>query len=161
MKIIQPFRLKPNTNMPISISSAIHLLTGENMGTSGSGSFSDYPSGKKGSSTTDSTGDGSGINQNSCEKAIGEIDLEEVATLDYFKNHQNVPNIDDEVELSNKLDGGRLVVLCNNLKLGYLPAKYSYLLTCTKEGYSYRGTVIDTTTSPLVHVQIDLGPIGK
>lgn len=131
------------------------------MGTSGSGSFSDYPSGKKGSSSTDGSGDGSGTNQNSCEKAIGEIELEEVGSLDYFKTNNRLPNIDNEVFLQPELDDGRMVVLCENLKLGYLPTKYNYLKACMERGFSYGGTVTDSTVTPQPYIQIDIAPIGE
>ncbi|WP_158151283.1 hypothetical protein [Pantoea ananatis] len=126
------------------------------MGSSGSGSFSDYSGSKKqGTEKEGISGGDSGIDQ--CKLAFS-VGLEDVAMHDFYLINNNVPIIGTKVELRfNK----RLIVheKTSGHAIGALPTKYNYLLGCIKDGFNYAGLVNASFNSTLPQVVVDLGPI--
>lgn len=126
------------------------------MGSSGSGSFSDYSGSKQQANEKEGiSGGDSGIDQ--CKLAFS-VGLEDVAMHDYFLRNTNVPPAGTKVELRfNK----RLIVheISSGYSIGALPTKYNYLLGCIKDGFNYAGLVNTSFNSPLPQVIVDLGPI--
>jgi len=127
------------------------------MGSTGTGRFSDYP-GSRGSGSGGGSSQG-GEGQNQCEKAAGNILLEEVAICDYFSAHKTVPPVGDTVRLREQLFDGRLAIETESSEvIGFLPTRYNYLRQCIEQGYEYAGTIISSTTTNLPSVKIDLAP---
>lgn len=95
-----------------------------------------------------------------CSKAIGNILLEEVAHCDFFINNAAVPPVNTDLGLRAATVKGRLAIETVNggVLVGYLPTKHNGLLACQKKGYSYGGTVISSSVTPIPTVRIDLGP---
>ena len=136
------------------------------MGTSGTNRFSDYtgekepPTGKpaKGGGKTSTAGSSSGGNQ--CERAHGDISLEEVARCDYFKSHKGVPSVDTLIAVRKKLEGGRLAVETaeDSEVVGYLPTRYLYLRKCMQQGWTYVGHVLASSGGKSPIVRVDIAP---
>lgn len=120
------------------------------MGSTGTGSFTDYP------------GSNGGINNdlpNQCDRAIPNIALDEVARCNYYIDNNTTPSIGTEIRLNNHLYGGRLVVeTITGEIIGLLPTRLNYLLGCIQQGFSYNGQVISTSNVPIPSIIIDLGP---
>jgi hypothetical protein len=140
------------------------------MGSSGSGSFSDYskkPSKKSGTNGHGSQkGSGGGASggasgENDCAKAIGDISLEEVVRCEYYEKHSDVPRVSTHVRVRDVLVEHRIGIENNKGELlGYLPTEYNYLVGCMKEGYSYAGLVKSSLNIKVPRINIDLRP-GK
>jgi hypothetical protein len=141
------------------------------MGSSGSGSFSDYSkkSGGKKSGTKrpgsskggggGASGGGGSSGENNCAKAIGDISLEEVARCEYYQKHSDVPRVSTQVRVRKVLVGQRLGVENNKGELlGYIPTEYNYLVGCLGEGYSYTGLVKSSLNVRVPRINIDLRP---
>jgi len=76
------------------------------MGSSGSGSFGDYPpSGGSGGS-----GPGGPAPDDRCMKDLSDVALEEVSLSAYFQEHKNLPKVGDTVRLRSTTKGSRLAV---------------------------------------------------
>lgn len=133
------------------------------MGSKGTGNFGDY---NKSGSTGSSKGGGGqgqggsgGVKGNECEKAIGDISLEDVANCSYFKKYKKVPPPDTQILLSEKLEGGRLTIITEQEEvIGYIPTKFNYLRRCIQDGYKYSGQVNQSNIKPIPTVRIDLSP---
>jgi hypothetical protein len=141
------------------------------MGSSGSGSFSDYSkkSGSKKSRTKrpgsskggggGASGGGGSSGESDCAKAIGDISLEEVARCEYYQKYSDVPRVSTQVRVRKVLVGNRLGVENNKGELlGYIPTEYNYLLGCLEEGYSYTGLVKSSLNVRVPRINIDLRP---
>lgn len=135
------------------------------MGSTGTNRFTDYtgsgggrPKGGGGAGSQPAT---SGVSQ--CERAHGDIPLEEVARCEYFKAHERVPPVDTPVSVRSKLQGGRLAVEAVKTQevIGYLPTKYLYLRKCIQQGWTYGGQVLASSSGKSPVVRIDLAPISK
>jgi hypothetical protein len=113
------------------------------MGSTGSGSFGDYKPTK-----TDDL----------CFNEIKSEFLEDVARSPYYQTLNQVPSIMDEVHVLETLHNRRIAVECseNGLIIGYLPTKYSYLLSCMKKGIKYVGNVDYSVDQPLPKVTVNL-----
>ncbi|MBQ4900314.1 hypothetical protein KB559_15870 [Paenibacillus sp. Marseille-P2973] len=113
------------------------------MGSSGYGSFGDL---KK------------SPNNDLCKKAIEGVELEEVARSEYYSELNEVPPFMHLIEVKRELVNGRVVVISseNQIIIGNLPSKYSYLLACMKQGISYMGTVTYSVVNPIPRVMVDL-----
>jgi hypothetical protein len=121
------------------------------MGSTGSGSFSDYQGYKP--SNPDGNGGSSGTDQ--CARAFS-TSLDEVATCDFFKTTGNVPVKGTNVVI---LFEKRLVAVDpKGVFLGYLPTKFNYLRSCMTDGYSYAGVVQNSSTTPIPAISIDIAP---
>jgi hypothetical protein len=123
------------------------------MGSSGSGSFTDY-SGVTPSNPSDQTGGASGTNR--CGNAFS-TGLEEVSRCQYFLTHGSVPSIGTDVTIG--FNGMRLVALAaTGEEIGYLPTKFNYLKGCLEDDFNYEGQVVGSTTIPHPTVTIDAAP---
>ncbi|HEY0375341.1 MAG TPA: hypothetical protein VGC87_00110 [Pyrinomonadaceae bacterium] len=143
------------------------------MGSSGSGSFSDYSkksgskkggtkrrgSSKGGGGGSGASGGGGPSGGNDCAKAIGDISLEEVARCEYYQKYSDVPRVSTQVRVRKVLVGSRLGVENNKGELlGYIPTEYNYLVGCLEEGYSYTGLVKSSLNVRVPRINIDLRP---
>ena len=127
------------------------------MGSSGSGSLSDYHDYEKNkSSKSDGNGSSDGSSgEDRCAKAFS-TSLDEVSVCDYYKTNRNVPPVDTSVKIEFNL---RLRVLEeNNICVGYLPTKYNFLRACMADGFTYSGVIIESTSSPIPSIVVDIAP---
>ncbi|MDM5351555.1 MULTISPECIES: hypothetical protein [Lysinibacillus] len=93
-----------------------------------------------------------------CDREIKNESLEDVSRLDYFQKINRVPDIMDEIRVLESLHQRRIVVQCvktGNI-IGYLPTKYSYLLSCMKRGISYVGKVEFSIDKPIPKVVVSI-----
>lgn len=120
------------------------------MGSTGSGSFSDY-SGHKGNSNQGGSSD-----EDKCRKAVS-ANLEDVANCDYYKTHNALPADNTEVQVA--FISPRLAVVDKNkVCIGYLPTAYNYLKICMGDGFSYSGIIKNTSLTPIPHVSVLISP---
>jgi hypothetical protein len=152
---------------------ATHLVSRKDiMGSSGSGRLTDYSkkAGSKKSGTKRSrskkgggggaSGGGGSSGENACDKAIGDISLEEIARCAYYKKYSDVPRLGTQVIVRPALVEHRIGV--ENSKgelLGYLPTEYNYLVGCMKAGFSYAGLVKSALNVRTPRINIDLRPV--
>lgn len=105
------------------------------MGSTGSGSFSDY------SRNTE--------DDNRCEKAFS-VKLQDVEQFEYYKKHDDVPPIGTVLSIAL---GKRLIAKTpDGEAVGSLPTSFNYLAGCLAQGYVYSGSVrqSDADTSPVL-----------
>jgi hypothetical protein len=122
------------------------------MGSSGSGSFSDYP----GSGKAKGGGDGGpgGLPEDRCGKAFS-AQLEDLEHHAYFTKHGAPPPVGTELEV---VHFKRLVAVTDGDIVGNLPTKLNYLAACIKDGYSYVGKVTVSKPGSSVVVSADFAP---
>ena len=124
------------------------------MGSTGSGSFSDY-SRRKPANAEEKTGGASG--SDNCGMAFS-TRLEEVARCYYFINAGDVPAVNTEVVVA--FNGLRLVAETSlGEELGYLPTKFNYLRLCLADGFQYRGVVVSSSKLPSPNISVDIVPV--
>jgi hypothetical protein len=113
------------------------------MGSSGSGSFGDYRPTK---------------NDDLCYREIKSVVIEDVSRSPYFQKHGSVPVLMEEVQVLENLHNNRIAVesIEDGLVIGYLPTKYSYLLSCMKKGIRYVGNVDFSIDTPIPKVTVNL-----
>ncbi len=122
------------------------------MGSTGSGSFSDYDHKSKGNSNQ-----GAFSGEDKCARAFSTL-LEEVQNCEFFGATANVLPAGTAVSIT--FDSPRLAVQDNmNVIIGYLPTKFNYLLACMESGITYSGMVSSSTLIPLASVSVDISPI--
>ncbi len=123
------------------------------MGSTGSGSFSDYP----GSRPKDG-GDGAGggtSGEDRCARAFA-CALEEIELCDYFAANNNVPPVGSELSIERR---GRLVAVdSSGLTVGALPTRFNYLADCLGAGFSYAGRITASVSTPVASVNADSAP---
>lgn len=123
------------------------------MGSSGSGSFSDYSRRKP---TTPEGNNGGSSGNDECNKAFS-TSLEEVSRCFYFINSGNVPPSGTEVSIS--FNGIRLVAETTlGEEIGYLPTKYNYIKVCIDNGINYTGLVANSSMTPTPTIRVDITP---
>ena len=133
------------------------------MGSKGTNKFTDFPgtpsSSAKGSGQS-GAGKGGQPEIDQCERKLADIALEEVGRCEYVADHGGLPPAGMPVTLRTALVGGRLAVESVDSKevIGFLPTEFNYLLQCTKQGYSYTGTVKSVRPRPVPVVRVDLEP---
>jgi len=95
-----------------------------------------------------------------CDVPLPNVRLEEIDISEYFSAKRTVPSEGTTVQIRNKLVGSRIAVETNrgNLSIGFLPTQYSYLLSCLRDGYKYKGKVTSSSSSPTPRIVIDLRP---
>ena len=123
------------------------------MGSTGTGSFSDY-SRKKPVNSEDETGGSSGVDK--CALGFSSY-IEEVSRCFYYLNYAGVPETNTDVRVI--FNGIRLAV--ENLRgeeLGYLPTEYNYLRYCLEEGYEYSGVVSGASDTTPPKIMVDITP---
>lgn len=123
---------------------------GIDMGSSGSGRFTDYSGSKPTSGGGAGSGGSSGSDQ--CRQAIS-AELEEVAQCDFFASTSSVPAPGTVLTLRHE---ARIVAVDGNgARVGVLPTKYNYLAVCLREGISYSGIVVSSSVAPIPRVTAD------
>jgi hypothetical protein len=123
------------------------------MGSSGSGSFSDYSKNKP-KSPEEGNGGSSGIDK--CTLAFA-ASLQEVARCFFFMNTGILPPINTPVRLT--FNGVRIVAeTFKGEEIGYLPTQYNYLKNCMDAGFSYSGVVRNEGITPAPTVLVDIQP---
>jgi hypothetical protein len=113
------------------------------MGSSGSGSITDYP----GSSPKGKTGGGGGggSQPDRCARAFS-ARLEDVERSDYYRAHGSVPPIGTRLTV---IQAKRLVAqTASGESVGNLPTSLNYPAACMKDGWAYIGTVQSATNPP-------------
>jgi len=123
------------------------------MGSSGSGSFSDYSNQKPAASKPNTGGSGK---IDKCKIGFA-TSLEEVSRCQYYTK-KGIPPVHTEIDIV--FNNVRLVALDrqSNLEIGYLPTKLNYLKTCIDDGYKYSGIVQSNSINPTPYVLIDVVP---
>ncbi|MDR5803732.1 hypothetical protein [Caballeronia sp. LZ001] len=127
------------------------------MGSSGSGSFSDYP----GSKAKDAEGEGigatggaSGVDK--CKQAFSCV-LEDVAQCAFYSQFMTVPAIG--TQLSIAFHPPRVFAVdVNGLTVGALPTAFNYLATCLTAGVTYVGVVKHSAAQPVPTIEADFVP---
>lgn len=119
------------------------------MGSTGSGSFTDY-SGSQNPKGSGGSGGSSGVDQ--CSKAFS-CTLQEVAQCDYLKKHGAPPAV--QAQLSLILKGRIFAVDASGTTVGALPTSYNYLAACLNAGFGYVGVITASAAGPLPSVSAD------
>jgi hypothetical protein len=119
------------------------------MGSTGSGSFTDY-SGSKNPKGDGGQGGSGGVDQ--CAQAFS-CTLQEVAQCDYLKSHGAPPPVGSELRLA--LNGRVFAIDANGTTVGALPTSHNYLAACLKSGFEYVGVVTSSKAGPLPSVTAD------
>lgn len=121
------------------------------MGSTGSGSFSDYP----GSRPKGGGAGGGASGDDRCARGFA-CALEEVEQCDYFTANGDVPPAG--TALSIELRGRLFAVAENGQSVGALPTRLNYLADCMGAGFSYAGRVTTSASSPVASVNADFAP---
>ena len=121
------------------------------MGSTGSGSFSDYH-GYNGGNSGENGGE-SGNDQ--CIRAFS-TSLDEVASSDFYIKTKSLPIEGTEVIVV--FDKRLLVVDKSGSGIGYLPTRYNYLRACMHDGFTYEGVINKATTIPIPSIIVDIMP---
>lgn len=125
------------------------------MGSTGSGSFTDY-SGAKNTNTSGSpggSGGSSGVDK--CKQAFTCI-LQEVAQCDLYAQTNTVPGAG--TVLGIRLAGRVFAVDTAGRTIGALPTSLNYLAACLADGVTYVGVVKSSTATPVPTVEADFAP---
>jgi len=116
------------------------------MGSSGSGSFTDYPgSGKN---------EADAAPEDRCKKALSS-QLEDVEHHAYYTAHGKPPPIGTVLEVALVK---RVVAVADGEIVGNLPTRLNYLAGCMRAGYEYVGIVTTSKSGPTVIVSGDFAP---
>jgi hypothetical protein len=121
------------------------------MGSTGSGSFSDYPG-------TGSKGDGSGDSgggEDRCNRAFSVI-LQDVEHCQYYANTSSVPPAG--TKLSIALQKRLVAVDSSNTTIGNIPTSLNYLADCLSDGFVYEGLVTSSSAGATATVAVDFAP---
>lgn len=113
------------------------------MGSSGSGSISDYP----GSSPQGKSGGGAGggSQEDRCARAFN-TRLEDVERSDYYRANGAVPPVGTPLTVVHRK---RLIAQTSaGESVGNLPTALNYLAACIKDGWRYIGTVQSASNPP-------------
>lgn len=123
------------------------------MGSTGSGSFSDYSRSKKsGAKNRDAGGAGGSSGNDRCKQAFTCV-LEEVALCDFFVRHGTTPVA--KTQLHIVLKDRLFAVTTNGIIVGALPTAFNYLAACLADEIVYDGVVTSSTSSPVPSVTAD------
>jgi len=115
------------------------------MGSAGAGQFGNYKN--------DGLGVANNKNQNFQDKIIN---LEDVATSNYYINHNSVPNPGKLITItfSNNRIAAQLTSM--NEIIGNLPVQYNYLLKEIQQGKNITGNIESSGTIPIPYITIKL-----
>ena len=116
------------------------------MGSTGSGSFTDY----SGSQKPKGGGGGGGSSATDRCKAAFSCTLQDVAQSAYFSAHGIPPPV--QTQLNLVLRTRVFAIDSNGTVVGALPTSYNYLAACLNAGFNYIGIVTASSggTVPLV-----------
>ncbi|MFM0292238.1 hypothetical protein P0D68_03695 [Paraburkholderia sp. RL17-380-BIE-A] len=127
------------------------------MGSSGSGSFSDYPGTKAKEVEGDGTGmagGASGVDR--CKQAFHAL-LEDVGNSDFYSQFGSVPAVGDQLGIV--FDKKRIFAVdVNGVKVGALPTSFNYLAACLAGDVTYVGVVSSSAVAPVPTVEADFVP---
>jgi len=124
------------------------------MGSTGSGSFSDYP-GSSPKEGGQGAGGGGASGEDRCSRAFS-CALEEVEHCDYFSANEGVPPVNTALSIEQR---GRLfAVVAGGQSVGALPTRYNYLADCMAAGFTYEGRVNASASTPVASVNVDFAP---
>ena len=114
------------------------------MGTTGTGKFEDYGSGK--------------VEEDRCDRAFG-AELEDVATSAFYRQRKGLPEAGTEVEIrvSKRV---AVVTSDSGQEVGNLPTQFNYLRACINSGRQYKGVVRSSAERPLPRVSVDIAPVA-
>lgn len=127
------------------------------MGSSGSGSFSDYPGTK--AKEVEENGNGvaggaSGVDK--CKQAFSSV-LEDVGQCDFYSQFKRVPA--PGTQLGIFFDKKRIFAVdVDRVKVGALPTSLNYLAACLAGGVTYVGVVKSSADKPFPTVEADFAP---
>jgi hypothetical protein len=127
------------------------------MGSTGSGSFSDYHNYERNrnANAEGSNSNGGSSGEDQCARALS-TSLDDVAYCEYYKTRRDLPPIGTILSIEFKT---RLVAITDDgLSLGYLPTKYNYLRACMNDGFAYTGAVSSSNVSPIPSIIVDVAP---
>ncbi len=121
------------------------------MGSTGSGSFSDYPG-----SRPRGGGQGGGASgDDRCARAFS-CTLEEVEHCDYFSASGGVPPVNTALSVEQR---GRLFAVdAGGQTVGALPTELNYLADCMAAGFTYEGRVNASALAPVASISVDFAP---
>lgn len=126
------------------------------MGSTGSGSFSDYSGSKQpdnASKGAGASGGASGVDR--CKQAFSCV-LEEVAQCDYYTTHKAVPAPGTQLGI---IVAGRVFAIdANGTKVGAFPTSFNYLAGCLVDGVTYIGIVKSSAIAPMPSIEGDFVP---
>ena len=122
------------------------------MGSSGSGSLTDYSKRKPGGGAKN----GGSSGDDNCGKGFS-TSLEDVSRCSYFINYETIPPIGTIVTIF--FNGLRLSVeTTKNEEVGYLPTKFNYIRNCMADGFNYTGVISAASLTPFPSVTVDIVP---
>ena len=124
------------------------------MGSTGSGSFSDYP-GSRPKEEGQGAGGGGASGEDRCARAFS-CALEEVEQCDYFSANGGVPSAN--MALSIEQRGRLFAVDAGGQTVGALPTGFNYLADCMAAGFTYEGRVNSSGSAPVAFVSVDFAP---
>lgn len=119
------------------------------MGSSGSGSFSDYSGAPK---PAGGAGGGGASGVDPCRQAFSCV-LQEVAQCDFYSQTASVPS--RGAVLGLMFDGRIFAIDERGTKVGALPTRFNYLAACLVDGIGYVGVVTSSATAPVPVVSAD------
>jgi hypothetical protein len=124
------------------------------MGSTGSGSFSDYP-GSRPKEGGEGAGGGGASGEDRCARAFS-CALEEVEQCDYFTASGGVPPANTALTIEQR---GRLFAVdSSGQTVGALPTRFNYLADCMAAGFKYEGRVNSSASAPVASVNVDFAP---
>jgi hypothetical protein len=129
------------------------------MGSTGSGRFTDYPRADRQQNSTNG-GDGTGrpTADDRCTRSFGVV-LEDVEHCDFFRDHGGVPAAGTTLRISHRK---RITAETSSGEaVGNLPTSHNYLAGCLRDGYTYVGTVRESSNGPPVAiVSVDFAAVA-
>jgi hypothetical protein len=124
------------------------------MGSTGSGSFSDYP-GSRPKDGAQGGGGGGASGDDRCARAFSSP-LEEVEHCDYFSANGDVPPANTTLSIEQR---GRLFAVdASGQTVGALPVGFNYLADCMAAGFAYEGRINASASAPIAFVSADFAP---
>jgi hypothetical protein len=127
------------------------------MGSAGYGEFGKYRI-SEGQGNLGSNEGASSSGGDSCHTSIKFIKLDDVATSEFYRKYNDVPDKGNLVHVRITLVQGRIAVeLTNSAEiLGNLPINYNYILNCLKQGVNYNGEIVSSGLSPIPFIMVNL-----
>ncbi|MAM73718.1 MAG: hypothetical protein CMO29_07940 [Tistrella sp.] len=123
------------------------------MGSSGSGRLTDYP-GSQSKGTGNEVGSGASGGDR-CGRAFSCI-LEEVELCSYFLKHKSAPPTNTILSIIHQR---RLFAVdANGESVGALPTKFNYIADCIVAGFTYKGRVVTSSSTPFTFISVDFAP---
>lgn len=128
---------------------------GDAMGSTGSGSFSDYTGAKNPVGAGRGGGSGGASGSDRCSQAFSCV-LEEVAQCDHYTNTGAVPAAGDVLQVVRR---GRLFAInSTGATVGALPTRLNYLAACLEDGFTYVGVIRSSSLTPFPTIEADFAP---